>query len=76
MENLIKKSVNILKNDGVIAVPTDTLYALAASIESPKGIEKIFEIKGRSYNSPISLLINSSEQLKKYTQAKNDPSAK
>lgn len=68
MKNLIKKSVNILKNDGVIAVPTDTLYALAASIESPKGIEKIFEIKGRSYNSPISLLINSSEQLKKYTQ--------
>ena len=68
MKNLIKKSVNILKNDGIIAVPTDTLYALAASIESPKGIEKIFEIKGRSYNSPISLLINSSEQLKKYTQ--------
>ena len=68
MKNLIKKSVNILKNDGVIAVPTDTLYALAASIESPKGIGKIFEIKGRSYNSPISLLINSSEQLKKYTQ--------
>ncbi len=68
MKNLIKNSVNILKNDGIIALPTDTLYALSASIESSKGIEKVFDIKGRSYNSPISLLIDSSDQLKKYTQ--------
>mgnify|MGYP001368056596 CR=1 FL=1 len=63
---LIKKSVKILQNDGVIAVPTDTLYALAASIESFKAIDKIFAIKGRSYKSPISLLINAKESLNKY----------
>jgi len=68
LKNLIDKSVNILKNNGVIAIPTDTLYALSASIESISGIEKIFEIKKRAYKSPIPLLINSTEKVTEYAK--------
>ena len=38
--------VEILRTDGVIIYPTDTLYGLGCSIESPKAIARIARIKG------------------------------
>lgn len=45
-ERLIKKVVEILKKDGVIIYPTDTVYAIGCDIHSKKAIEKICRIKG------------------------------
>jgi len=44
--NLILQAVDVLKNDGVIIIPTDTVYALACSIKSNKAIERVCRIKG------------------------------
>jgi tRNA threonylcarbamoyl adenosine modification protein (Sua5/YciO/YrdC/YwlC family) len=41
----ILKAVEILKNDGVIVYPTDSVYALGCSSNSPKAIEKICRIR-------------------------------
>jgi tRNA threonylcarbamoyl adenosine modification protein (Sua5/YciO/YrdC/YwlC family) len=41
----ILKAVEILKNDGVIIYPTDSVYAMGCSSNSPKAIEKICRIK-------------------------------
>jgi tRNA threonylcarbamoyl adenosine modification protein (Sua5/YciO/YrdC/YwlC family) len=41
----ILKAVEILKNDGVIVYPTDSVYAMGCSSQSPKAIEKICRIK-------------------------------
>lgn len=41
----IKKVVEILKNDGVIIYPTDTIYGLGCSIYSHKAMERICRIK-------------------------------
>ncbi len=46
----IDKLANILKNDGVIAVPTDTVYGLCACINSKKAKEKLDRIKYRLEN--------------------------
>lgn len=43
--NEVQKVVDILKNDGVIIYPTDTVYALGCSIYSHKGIERIARLK-------------------------------
>ena len=43
--NEVQKVVDILKNDGVIIYPTDTVYALGCSIYSHKGIERIAHLK-------------------------------
>jgi tRNA threonylcarbamoyl adenosine modification protein (Sua5/YciO/YrdC/YwlC family) len=37
--------IEVLKNDGVIIIPTDTVYAFAGNIYSNKAIEKICRIK-------------------------------
>jgi tRNA threonylcarbamoyl adenosine modification protein (Sua5/YciO/YrdC/YwlC family) len=45
LTNDIYKVVDILKNNGVIIYPTDSVYAIACSLHSPKGIEKLSKLK-------------------------------
>ena len=42
----ISTAVELLKNDGVVIIPTDTVYAMACSIHSSKAFEKICRLKG------------------------------
>lgn len=44
-EKHLEKAVSILKNDGVIIIPTDTVYALACSLKSRRAFERICIIK-------------------------------
>lgn len=58
------RAEEILKKDGVVVLPTDTLYGIIGSALSKKAVEMIYEIKGRDENKPFIVLINSFEQLK------------
>jgi L-threonylcarbamoyladenylate synthase len=42
-----------LKRGDAVALPTETVYGLAASIEKPKGIEQIFRLKARPFFDPL-----------------------
>jgi len=55
--DLIDRCISILKNDGVIAVPTDTIYGLAALISSEQAVRRIYEIKGRSFTKPLAMTV-------------------
>jgi L-threonylcarbamoyladenylate synthase len=61
--NQIEKAVEILKIGGVIAYPTETVYGLGANIFNELAIRRIFEIKGRTINKPISVSVASFEML-------------
>lgn len=63
-ENLNK----ILKNGGVIAFVTDTVWGLGCLPESEKGVEKIYEIKGRDRSKPLILMSDDTENLKPYVK--------
>lgn len=60
------KAEKILKNDGVVVLPTDTLYGLVSSAFSKKAIEKIYKIKERDKSKPLIVLISSVSQLKDF----------
>lgn len=62
-ENAINDACNALKDDGVILLPTDTLYGLAALSSSLNGIERIYEIKNRSKEKLLPLVVNSYHML-------------
>ncbi|XP_042306774.1 putative threonylcarbamoyl-AMP synthase [Sceloporus undulatus] len=49
---------------GVCGIPTDTVYALAASCKHPKAIEKIYRIKDRPQEKPICIFISNLGQLR------------
>ena len=52
-KNLLNK---ILKNGGVIAFVTDTVWGLGCLPTSKKGVDKIYEIKGRDRTKPLILM--------------------
>lgn len=62
----LSEVITVLKDGGVIAYPTDTIYGLGCSIFSPAGIERIFQMKGRSQNQPLSILVNYIEEVERY----------
>jgi L-threonylcarbamoyladenylate synthase len=64
----IEKAIDILQNGGAVGIPTETVYGLAASIESNAGLHKIFEIKERPFFDPLIVHINHIDQAKKYTK--------
>ncbi|MEX0798935.1 MAG: L-threonylcarbamoyladenylate synthase [Bacteriovoracaceae bacterium] len=49
----IDKAVELLKKGDIVAIPTETVYGLAASIHSESGLKKIFEIKERPFFDPL-----------------------
>ena len=61
------KIVDILRNGGVAALPTDNLFCLAADASNETAVNKIFEIKGRSDSSAIPILIADFSDVEKYT---------
>lgn len=49
-------AVEALKNHGVVAYPTDTLYGLGAAFNDLAAVERVFDIKGRPRNAALPLL--------------------
>ena len=58
----IKDASDILAKNGVVAMPTETVYGLAARIDSDQGIKKIFEIKQRPFFDPLIVHVSSIKQ--------------
>jgi L-threonylcarbamoyladenylate synthase len=63
----IEKAVEILKNNDLVAIPTETVYGLAGNIYSEAAISKIFEIKNRPFFNPLIVHIHSIKQLDELT---------
>ena len=64
-ENEIDELVDILKNDGVISVPTDTVYGLCGKIDSKKAYKKLLEIKERPINKAFPIMCADEKQVRK-----------
>jgi L-threonylcarbamoyladenylate synthase len=63
----LKKAKNILDEGGVIGFPTETVYGLAARIDMPLAVEKIFTTKERPFFDPLIVHVASIEQARKVT---------
>lgn len=63
----LAKAKIILEEGGVIGFPTETVYGLAARIDIPSAIEKIFTTKERPFFDPLIVHVASIEQAKKVT---------
>lgn len=64
LQEQIGKGVKILKADGVVAFPTDTVYGLGADFSNATSVERIYEIKKRPKYLPLPLLVNDMSQVR------------
>lgn len=66
--SLINMAKSLLLKDKVIALPTDTVYGLAASIDSTKGINRLYEIKSRDHNNPLAICLADVDDIAEYAK--------
>lgn len=53
----IYESANILKNGGLIAFPTDTVYGVGAIYTNTAAVNRLYNVKSRAYNKAIPILV-------------------
>ncbi|MBR6259682.1 MAG: threonylcarbamoyl-AMP synthase [Oscillospiraceae bacterium] len=58
----VSPASEIIKNGGLAAVPTETVYGLAANGLDENAVRRLYEVKGRPEKKPISLLVTGMEQ--------------
>ena len=61
--NDISTAAEILKNGGIVAIPTETVYGLAADAFNGDAVKKIFEAKGRPQDNPLIVHISEFDQI-------------
>ncbi len=64
-DDIINMACSLLKNGEVVAVPTETVYGLAADATNKEAIEKVFKAKGRPSDNPLIVHISDFKMLKK-----------
>ena len=60
----INKAAELLIQEELVAIPTETVYGMAGNIFSEKAIHRIFEMKKRPLYNPLIVHIHAMEQLK------------
>ena len=63
MHEKITAAVETLSNGGVAAIPTDTLYGLAACAFDESAVLKVYELKGRPEGMALPLLLSDAEDM-------------
>ena len=62
----LDQAVAVLRRGGVIGIPTDTVYGIAANALDEDAVDRVFTLKGREDTSPIPVLIGEVADLFKY----------
>jgi L-threonylcarbamoyladenylate synthase len=63
LRNDIVEGVRVLNSGGVVVIPTDTLYGLAADVFSTPALERVFDIKRRPQGLPLPVLVSCWDQV-------------
>lgn len=61
--NDIDRALLVLRAGGLVAIPTETVYGLAADASNPDAVRRIFAVKGRPGDHPLIVHIAAAEQL-------------
>jgi L-threonylcarbamoyladenylate synthase len=62
-QDCIEEAISVLREGGVVGLPTETVYGLAGAIDREEAISRIFHIKGRPSFNPLIVHIGNMEQL-------------
>lgn len=60
------KAFEVIKKDGVLLYPTDTIWGIGCDATNVKAISKVYRIKQRLESKALIILLNSVESLEKY----------
>jgi L-threonylcarbamoyladenylate synthase len=61
----LRHAVDVLRNSGMVAFPTDTVYGLGTLAFDPVSVDRLYVAKGRSHEKAIAILLSEADQLSK-----------
>ncbi len=70
-QRLIDRVVEVLRDGGVIAYPTDTYYGIGCDIMNKKAIERIYWLKQRDKKKPFSFICSDLKHISDYAKVSN-----
>jgi L-threonylcarbamoyladenylate synthase len=60
---MLDRAAVLLRNGGIVAFPTETVYGLGASVFNEKAVARVFEVKGRPRFDPLIVHVSSPDQM-------------
>ena len=70
----LERASGVLSSEGIVALPTDTLYGLAGLAQSTVAVKKIYDVKERHDEKPLSICVGSIEDVFKWAKVHCDQS--
>ena len=70
-QRLIRKIVEIIRNGGIVAYPTDTVYGIGCDIMNKKAIARVYQIKQRPKTKPFSFICSDLKNISYYAKVSN-----
>src|SRR5437016_770645 len=69
MKVTLEEARTLLQNGQVVAIPTETVYGLAAWMTNEDAVRRVFTLKGRPSHNPLILHVGKKEQCLQYISA-------
>ena len=60
---MLEKAAELIKQGKIVVFPTETVYGIGANGLNEQAVKKLYEVKQRPYNKPISLLVSNMEMV-------------
>lgn len=64
----IREAVEMLRQGGISAYPTETFYGLGVDVTNEQAIKRLFDIKRRDYGNPVAVVVADREMLASIVQ--------
>ena len=60
---MLEKAAELIKQGKIVVFPTETVYGIGVNGLNEQAVKKLYEVKQRPYNKPISLLVSNMEMV-------------
>ena len=60
---MLEKASEFIKQGKIVVFPTETVYGIGKNVFDEKAVRKLYEVKKRPLNKPISLLVSNMEMV-------------
>jgi L-threonylcarbamoyladenylate synthase len=73
LKKILRQAAEVIKRGGVVAFPTETVYALGADAMNKDAVKKVYRLKKREADKPIAVFLSKPEELSKFVKELTSP---
>jgi L-threonylcarbamoyladenylate synthase len=68
----LNEVADILRDGGIVVFPTETVYGIGANAFNEESVKRIYEVKNRPDEKPLSIMVSKIEEIEKYAVIQNE----